>query len=70
MNKKELEKQFIDPFFKEGFDDFYQGYSKEECPYDEGTDGQCGWLKGFRAAELEEKQLLNDERNERNSRGE
>ncbi len=68
MNKKELEKQFVDPFFKEGFDDFYLGYSREECPHDEGTDGQGGWLKGYRAAELEEKQLLNDERNERNSR--
>ena len=67
MISKDLKGPFKDPFVQEGYDDFFQGYEKEDCPYDDGTDGECGWKKGHRKAELVEKQLLEDERKEKNS---
>ena len=38
---------FVDDFAQEGYDDFILGYEKEDCPYEEGTDGQNGWLIGW-----------------------
>jgi hypothetical protein len=60
------QEQFEDPFAQEGYDDFFLGYEKEDCPYDDGTDGEGGWKKGYRKAELVERQLLEDEKKERN----
>ena len=39
-----------DPFFEEGYEAFRDGCDISDCPYDEGTDGQCGWIKGWRKA--------------------
>ncbi len=36
-----------DPFIEEGREAFRSGNSKDECPYDEGTDGQNGWQIGW-----------------------
>lgn len=51
-----------DHLYQEGFDAFFEGADREDCPYEEGTDGQYGWLKGWREAFLKEKRLLVDER--------
>jgi ribosome modulation factor len=40
-----------DPFVEEGREAFRDGWDRDECPYDEGTDGQYGWLKGWDEAE-------------------
>ena len=40
-----------DCFFKEGYDGNKDGYDKEDCPYEEGTDGQYGWIKGWNYGE-------------------
>ena len=48
MNKNFI--SFKDCFFEEGYHDFFYGYSKNECPYDEGTDGEFGWLIGWEKA--------------------
>jgi ribosome modulation factor len=48
----------------EGVDAFWSGADKSDCPYKEGTDGQYGWLKGWRGAELREKRLLENESKE------
>ena len=37
-----------DPFFQEGQAAAQEGTDIEDCPYPEGTDGQNGWLIGFR----------------------
>jgi ribosome modulation factor len=60
--------ELLDPFYMEGFDDFHLGYEKEDCPYDEGTDGQYGWLKGWKAANEKEQSIIERERKERDSR--
>ena len=39
-----------DPFYNEGYEAYEEGVDFDECPYDEGTDGQTGWTKGWRAA--------------------
>jgi len=36
-----------DPFVEEGRTAFHDGSDRTECPYEEGTDGQAGWLKGW-----------------------
>ena len=36
-----------DPFIEEGIQDFNDGVNREDCPYNEGTDGECGWLQGW-----------------------
>ena len=36
-----------DPFVEEGRQAWHDGYDKTECPYDEGTDGQFGWIQGW-----------------------
>jgi ribosome modulation factor len=53
-----------DHLFNEGVEAFSEGAEKEDCPYEEGTDGQFGWMKGWRAAFLLEKRLLEDEMKE------
>jgi len=45
---------FEDPFYCEGYDAYYDGADEQDCPYDEGTDGQDGWLKGWREANRRE----------------
>lgn len=42
-----------DPFEQEGRDDHAEGVERDDNPYDEGTDGQAGWFKGWDAAEAE-----------------
>jgi ribosome modulation factor len=37
-----------DCFFEEGQQDYKDGIDLEECPYDEGTDGQYGWIRGWK----------------------
>ena len=39
--------ELTDPFFLEGQDDYNDGSDRSDCPYDEGTDGQAGWRKGW-----------------------
>ena len=53
-----------DHLFDEGVEALSEGADKEDCPYEEGTDGQFGWMKGWRAASLREKGLLEAERKE------
>jgi len=36
-------------FYVEGYLDNYEGLEINECPYEEGTEGREGWLKGWRA---------------------
>jgi len=36
-----------DIFFLEGQADYQNGAERTDCPYDEGTDGQAGWRKGW-----------------------
>lgn len=38
------------PFAQEGYTDAVEGVERADCPYEEGTDGQAGWLKGWDAA--------------------
>ncbi|MEN6379230.1 MAG: hypothetical protein ABFD15_06600 [Methanofastidiosum sp.] len=40
-----------DDFLKQGYEDFVAGEDYEECPWDEGTDGEYGWKKGWKQAE-------------------
>jgi ribosome modulation factor len=40
-----------DCFFVEGVEAHAAGYDKGDCPYDEGTDGEVGWLKGWAHAD-------------------
>jgi hypothetical protein len=35
------------PFEEEGFSAYVNDWCREDCPYEEGTDGQAGWLKGY-----------------------
>ncbi len=35
------------PFEEEGFSAYVNDWCLEDCPYEEGTDGQAGWLKGY-----------------------
>ena len=37
-----------DPFFQEGQVAAQEGADMKDCPYHEGTDGENGWLIGFR----------------------
>ena len=39
-----------DPFFEEGREDFLEGAELQDCPYQEGTDGEAGWKIGWREA--------------------
>ena len=41
----------VECFFVEGRDAWGEGYDRNECPYDDGTDGQFGWLFGWDTAE-------------------
>jgi len=43
--------EFVDCFFEEGFHSYEAGSDYEECPYDEGTDGEYGWKQGWKKAE-------------------
>lgn len=45
----------IDPFVKEGMEAFRDGQDREDCPYEEGTDGQFGWLKGWDRGETNDR---------------
>jgi ribosome modulation factor len=36
-----------DCFEIEGRDANITGYERDECPYEDGTDGREGWLKGW-----------------------
>ena len=36
-----------DCFVDEGYQANYEGFERCDCPYGEGTDGQCGWLIGW-----------------------
>ena len=45
------EESHIDCFYQQGMDDYFDGDAEQDCPYPEGTDGQWGWLKGWKAAE-------------------
>jgi ribosome modulation factor len=56
-----------DPFFEEGYNDYKEGSDKEDCPYDEGTDGQFGWLRGYRRAQCEEYEKEKSENTNRTS---
>lgn len=47
-----------DPFYKEGYEDYLNGADLKDCPYLDGTDGEYGWVKGWKAAEKEEKRNL------------
>jgi len=38
---------WTDPFFEEGQEAYCEGTDREDNPWDEGTDGQCGWFKGW-----------------------
>ena len=40
-----------DCFFEEGKEAFREGCDLEGCPYDEGTDGEFGWKRGWRFAD-------------------
>lgn len=44
---------FTDEFTQEGYDGYYLGDVRSDCTYDEGTDGQYGWLKGWSIAQKE-----------------
>lgn len=37
----------IDAFFNSGREDNSMGVDIEECPYDDGTDGEYGWKLGW-----------------------
>ena len=43
---------FSDCFAQEGREAFMEECERSACPYDEGTDGRSGWLRGWDAAEL------------------
>lgn len=45
-----------DPFVEEGAQDYDEGCDINECPYEEGTDGQTGWRIGWREAKEREEQ--------------
>jgi hypothetical protein len=38
---------WTDPFFEEGQEAYLEGSLREDNPWEEGTDGQCGWYKGW-----------------------
>ena len=40
-----------DPFIEEGREDHKAGIDRDECPYDEGTDGEAGWKTGWNEME-------------------
>lgn len=42
-----------DCFYDEGYQAYFDGADKSDCPYDDGTDGQFGWIKGWIAADEE-----------------
>ena len=46
----------IDEFYLDGHESYRMGTSLDECPFDEGTDGEYGWKKGWRQAEKEAKE--------------
>ena len=39
-----------DIFGIEGQSDYNEGSERTDCPYDEGTDGQAGWMRGWQKA--------------------
>ena len=43
-----------DPFFEEGREAFDGGTERSDCPYGDGTDGEHGWLLGWRQAQLDD----------------
>ena len=52
-----------DPFVEEGKEAFEQGVDKEDCPYEIGTDGECGWRLGWNQAQLD-KESNADQKND------
>jgi hypothetical protein len=42
-----------DPLAQPGYDAYYEGYERTECPCEEGTDGEHAWLMGWDAANKE-----------------
>lgn len=44
---------FKDEFTQEGYDAYYLGDDRSDCPYGDGTDGEYGWLKGWSMAQKE-----------------
>lgn len=49
-----MSKQFEDEFFQRGYEDYFEGVDCEECPWDEGTDGEYGWKHGWKEASEED----------------
>ena len=45
MTTEERRKQ--DEFFNDGYESFEHGADYEECPWDEGIDGESGWQQGW-----------------------
>jgi ribosome modulation factor len=50
-----------DPLEREGYEAYFDGADLDDCPHDEGTDGQNAWRKGWKKADLEEEFELNGE---------
>ena len=46
-----------DCFAEEGKEAYYAGQELDDCPYDDGTDGEYGWQKGWREASGFENEL-------------
>ena len=42
-----------DPFWIEGYNSNKDGIDITDCPYKEGTDGQYGWISGWRLSNQE-----------------
>lgn len=51
--KEGRREQRCDPFYQEGYEAFFEGPADYICPYPEGSDGEYGYRKGWRAAEKE-----------------
>lgn len=45
-----MNQQCKDEFFEAGYLDFKNGIDYDECPWDEGTDGEFGWKQGWKHA--------------------
>jgi hypothetical protein len=39
--------ELTDPFFLEGQEAYQNGCERSDCSYDDGTDGQAGWMRGW-----------------------
>jgi len=49
-----------DPFEEEGIKAYVDGVLEEDCPYDDGTDGEFGWITGWHFAQKREEQGVFD----------